>query len=42
MNFILGTHVFVGCIFTSASKMDPNLQHLLKDNSDIYSNHFTS
>ncbi|CAM4816226.1 unnamed protein product [Rotaria magnacalcarata] len=26
-----GTHVFVGCIFTSASKMDSNVQHLLKE-----------
>lgn len=27
----LGTHVFVGCIFTSASKMDSNVQHLLRE-----------
>ncbi|CAF2405772.1 unnamed protein product [Rotaria sp. Silwood2] len=26
-----GTHVFVGCIFTSASKMDPHVQNLLKE-----------
>jgi hypothetical protein len=26
-----GTHAFVGCIFTSASKTDPNVQHLLKE-----------
>ncbi|CAF0783645.1 unnamed protein product [Adineta steineri] len=26
-----GTHVFVGCIFTSALKTDPNVQHLLKE-----------
>ncbi|UJR21368.1 hypothetical protein I4U23_024460 [Adineta vaga] len=25
-----GTNVFVGCIFTSASKIDSNIQHLLK------------
>ncbi|CAF1557051.1 unnamed protein product [Rotaria sordida] len=26
-----GTHVFVGCIFTSASKIDPHVQNLLKE-----------
>ncbi|CAF2964561.1 unnamed protein product [Rotaria sp. Silwood2] len=26
-----GTHVFVGCVFTSALKNDPNVQHLLKE-----------
>jgi hypothetical protein len=29
--FILGTRVFVGCVFTSALKSDPNVQHLLKE-----------
>jgi len=28
---ILGTHVFVGCVFTSALKSDPHVQHLLKE-----------
>ena len=27
----LGTHVFVGCVFTSALKSDPDVQHLLKE-----------
>ncbi|CAF3581421.1 unnamed protein product [Rotaria sordida] len=26
-----GTHIFVGCVFTSALKNDPNVQHLLKE-----------
>jgi hypothetical protein len=26
-----GTHIFVGCVFTSALKSDPNVQHLLKE-----------
>lgn len=26
-----GTHIFVGCIFTSALKNDANVQHILKD-----------
>lgn len=26
-----GTHVFVGCVFTSALKSDPHVQHLLKE-----------
>jgi hypothetical protein len=29
--FVLGTHVFVGCVFTSALKSDPNVQHVLKE-----------
>ncbi len=29
--FILGTHIFVGCVFTSALKSDSNVQHLLKE-----------
>lgn len=28
---VLGTHVFVGCLFTSALKSDENVQHLLKE-----------
>jgi len=28
---ISGTHVFVGCVFTSALKSDANVQHLLKE-----------
>ena len=27
----LGTHVLVGCLFTSALKSDENVQHLLKE-----------
>ncbi|CAF0901363.1 unnamed protein product [Adineta ricciae] len=26
-----GTHVFVGCVFTSALKSDPDVQHILKE-----------
>jgi hypothetical protein len=26
-----GTHIIVGCVFTSALKSDPNVQHLLKE-----------
>jgi len=26
-----GTHVFIGCIFTNAPKIDANVQHLLKE-----------
>ena len=28
---ILGTHVLIGCVFTSALKSDSNVQHLLKE-----------
>ncbi|CAF3839066.1 unnamed protein product [Rotaria magnacalcarata] len=26
-----GTHIFIGCVFTSALKNDPNVEHLLKE-----------
>ncbi|CAF5229086.1 unnamed protein product, partial [Rotaria magnacalcarata] len=25
------THIFIGCVFTSALKNDPNVEHLLKE-----------